>query len=56
MKKGKIEQENILFSVLKNEFNIQSENFEINLSFDSRPLSTFTLEHIFDPPNANNAP
>jgi len=44
---------NILFSVLKNEFNISSESFKINLSFDSRPLSTFTLEHIFDPPNAD---
>lgn len=42
---------NILFSVLKNEFNISSQIFKINLSFDSRPLSTFTLEHIYDPPN-----
>ncbi|MBT2161315.1 DUF262 domain-containing protein [Zobellia barbeyronii] len=41
---------NILFSVLKNEFKVSSEHFKINLSFDSRPLSSYTLEHIFDPP------
>lgn len=42
---------NILFSVLKNEFNDVSTNFKINLSFDSRPLSSYTLEHIFEKPN-----
>tara|TARA_R110000744_G_scaffold812_4_gene3064 strand:- start:7654 stop:9603 length:1950 start_codon:yes stop_codon:yes gene_type:complete len=41
---------NILFSVLKNEFKVSSEFFKINLSFDSRPLSSYTLEHIFDKP------
>lgn len=42
---------NILFSVLKNEFNEVSNNFRINLSFDSRPLSSYTLKHIFEKPN-----
>ena len=39
-----------MFSVLKNEFKVSSEFFKINLSFDSRPLSSYTLEHIFDKP------
>ncbi len=38
---------NILFSVLKNEFDIHINNYKSNLRFDSRPMSSFTLEHIY---------
>jgi uncharacterized protein with ParB-like and HNH nuclease domain len=39
---------NILFSVLKNEFDIHIDNYKTNLHFDSRPMSSYTLEHIYN--------
>jgi hypothetical protein len=39
---------NILFSVLKNEFNKVETNFKINLKFDSRPKSSKSLEYFFN--------
>ena len=39
---------NILFSVLKNEFDIHINNYKTNLHFDSRPMSSYTLEHIYN--------
>lgn len=40
---------NILFSVLKNEFHFNIRNFEINLRYDSRPKSSYTLEYLYNP-------
>ncbi|OSY88529.1 hypothetical protein WH52_07210 [Tenacibaculum holothuriorum] len=39
---------NILLSVLKNEFDINIDNYKTNLHFDSRPMSSKTLEHIYN--------
>lgn len=39
---------NILFSVLKNEFDTHINNYKTNLHFDSRPMSSYTLEHIYN--------
>jgi hypothetical protein len=39
---------NILFSVLKNEFNKIESNFKINLRYDSRPKSTYSLDYFFN--------
>lgn len=39
---------NILFSVLKNEFDVHINNYKTNLHFDSRPMSSYTLEHIYN--------
>ncbi len=38
---------NILFSVLINEFDADIPEFSPNLKFANRPISTYTLEHIF---------
>ncbi|MDO6597247.1 DUF262 domain-containing HNH endonuclease family protein [Oceanihabitans sp. 2_MG-2023] len=39
---------NILFSILKNEFDIHINNYKTNLHFDSRPMSSYTLEHLYN--------
>lgn len=38
---------NILFTVLKNEFDVELPDFTPNLKFANRPISSYSLEHIF---------
>lgn len=45
---------NILFTVLKNEFDAKLDDFTPNLKYANRPTSSYTLEHIFSKKKGEN--